>query len=215
MWPDSDHVRARSALRRTLSALASALGSSGLKTEGDSIALDRSQIWIDVDNFRELATRKDAESLIDAVELARGDLLAGFGLRDSEAFDEWQMGAADEMRIEVGSALERLAEALAPQDVDAAISYARRWLALDPLREAAHRLLMRLHAQKGDRAAAIRQYRDCVALLDRELGIGPDSETTELYEATHGAAGSSAEVPDPASMYVLVGDLLTLQGRYK
>jgi DNA-binding SARP family transcriptional activator len=214
LWPDSDHVRGRAALRRTMSALSTALGGSGLRTDGDSVSLDRDQLWLDLDEFQDLAAKGDAKSLTRAVDLARGDLLAGFGLRDSEAFDDWQRGAEEQMRREVGSVLERLAEALAPTDVDAAISYARRWLALDPLQEAAHRSLMRLHAQKGDRAAAIRQYRDCVALLERELGVGPDEATTELYEATH--SGSSPGGGEQAgTLHELVGDLLTLQGRYK
>lgn len=214
LWPDSDHVRARAALRRTMSALSTALGGSGLRTDGDSVALDRKALWLDLDEFHKLASQGDTDSLTRAVDLARGDLLAGFGLRDSEAFDDWQRGAEEQMRREVGSVLERLAEALAPTDVDAAISYARRWLALDPLQEAAHRSLMRLHAAKGDRAAAIRQYRDCVALLERELGVGPDEATTELYEATHSST-SPGRGDQAATLHELVGDLLTLQGRYK
>ncbi len=215
LWPDSDHVRGRAALRRTMSALSTALGGSGLITDGDSVALDRNDLWLDLDDFQKLAAKDDAKSLTRAVDLARGDLLAGFGLRDSEAFDDWQRGAEEQMRREVGSVLERLAEALAPTDVDAAISYARRWLALDPLQEAAHRSLMRLHAQKGDRAAAIRQYRDCVALFERELGVGPDEATTELYEATHSGATTERGGEQAGTLHELVGDLLTLQGRYK
>ncbi|MEX0874613.1 MAG: BTAD domain-containing putative transcriptional regulator [Actinomycetota bacterium] len=214
LWPDSDHVRARAALRRTLSALGTALGGAGLRTDGDAVSLDRDGLWVDIDEFRTLAARDDVDSLVQAVDLARGDFLAGFGLRDSESFDDWQRDASEQARREVGSALERLSEALAPTDVDAAISYARRWLALDPLQESAHRALMRLHAQKGDRAAAVRQYRDCVALLERELGVGPDESTTEIYEAAHG--GPAAEVGQHAgTLHELVGDLLTLQGRYK
>ncbi len=197
-----------------MSALSTALGGSGLRTDGDAVSLDRDELWLDLDEFHELAARDDVDSLISAVDLARGDLLAGFGLRDSEGFDDWQRDAGEQARRDVGSVLERLAGALAPTDVDAAISYARRWLALDPLQEAAHRSLMRLHAQKGDRAAAVRQYRDCVALLERELGVGPDESTTEVYEAAQtGSAGGRGE--QAGTLHELVGDLLTLQGRYK
>ena len=38
-------------------------------------------------------------------------------------------------------------------------------------------------AHGGDRAGAIRQYRATVAMLERELGVAPLAETTELYEA--------------------------------
>ena len=69
-----------------------------------------------------------------------------------------------------------------------------RWLALDPLHEPAHRLIMQLHAWDGDRAAAVRQYRECVKVLQEELGVEPEPETTALFEAIRGgtAAGQSS-----------------------
>ncbi|HRJ41641.1 MAG TPA: BTAD domain-containing putative transcriptional regulator, partial [Caldilineaceae bacterium] len=68
-------------------------------------------------------------------------------------------------------------------DPAAAIPYARRLLALDNLHEPAHRGLMRLYALAGQQAAALRQYEECLRLLDEELGVPPEAETTELHEA--------------------------------
>jgi len=42
---------------------------------------------------------------------------------------------------------------------------------------------MAILARSGDRAGAIRLYRATVATLERELGVQPLAETTELYEA--------------------------------
>jgi len=42
---------------------------------------------------------------------------------------------------------------------------------------------MELYAQTGQRAAAVRQYEECVRVLDEALGIPPSEETTALYEA--------------------------------
>jgi hypothetical protein len=39
---------------------------------------------------------------------------------------------------------------------------------------------MRLYAWSGQRAAAMRQYRECVRILDQELKVTPLEETTEL-----------------------------------
>ncbi|HSR30466.1 MAG TPA: BTAD domain-containing putative transcriptional regulator, partial [Anaerolineae bacterium] len=64
---------------------------------------------------------------------------------------------------------------------EAALSYARRWLALDPFHEPAHRQLMELYAAAGQRSAALRQYTECVRILDEELGLAPAEETTALY----------------------------------
>ena len=54
---------------------------------------------------------------------------------------------------------------------------------LDPLDELGQRRLIELLALAGDRTGAIRQYRELVALFDRELGVAPLRETTELYDA--------------------------------
>jgi Bacterial transcriptional activator domain len=49
-------------------------------------------------------------------------------------------------------------------------------LALDPLQEPAHRALMRLYTRAWRRGAALRQYQQCVEILQRELGIEPVRE---------------------------------------
>ena len=110
--------------------------------------------------------------------------------------------------------LERLATDLATAGrFNEAIEHARRWLALDQLQEPAHRLLMELYARSDQRSASLRQYRECVRVLDSELGVTPLEETTALYEAIKEnalpAATSEATVsgPKPASggEYPLVG----------
>jgi tetratricopeptide (TPR) repeat protein len=81
-------------------------------------------------------------------------------------------------------AFHRLATALAGNgEYPASISAVSKWIELDNLHEPAHRLLMLLHAWAGDRPGAIAAYRSCVAILDKELGVAPLEETTELYEA--------------------------------
>ncbi|HUW16861.1 MAG TPA: cyclase, partial [Actinomycetes bacterium] len=88
LWPTSDQARARSALRRTLSVA----GSVGpcLVTSRDVVELDLDLLSCDAREFDELVARGDAPSLQAAVGLASGDFLAGFSLRDSPAFDDWQ-----------------------------------------------------------------------------------------------------------------------------
>src|SRR5262249_33591361 len=98
--------------------------------------------------------------------------------------EDWQFFQRESVRHELASALERLALGYSARgDFDAAIAYARRWLALDRLHEPAHCSLMRLYAWAGQRAAALHQYRECLQVLDHELGVPPLETTTELYEA--------------------------------
>ena len=68
------------------------------------------------------------------------------------------------------------------RQLDTAIDYGRRWLGLDPLNEDAHRQLMLLHALRGQRSAALRQYQECVRLLESEMGIPPERKTAELFQ---------------------------------
>ena len=124
------------------------------------------------------------QPLAEAAALYRGDFLAGFTLRDSPDFDDWQFFEAESLRRELGAALERLVRgASAREEFAAAAGYARRWLALDPLHEPAHCALMSSYAWAGQRPAALRQYGECARLMERELGAPPQAATTQLYEA--------------------------------
>ena len=215
LWPDSDQPGARAALRRTLSALNRALAGEWLSVERETVGLRRDPaLRFDVAQFREGLARCRRHGhaaaevcpaclplLADAAALYRDDFLAGFTLRDSPAFDDWQLAQAEELRRDLAGALERLVAGCSAQgEFAAALAHARRWLALDPLHESAHRWLMRVYAWAGQRAAALQQYRACVRVLDRELGVAPLEETTRLYHAIkgdHAPPPPAALVPHP------------------
>ncbi|MDQ4127724.1 MAG: AAA family ATPase [Actinomycetota bacterium] len=197
LWPEYGQTKARAALRRTLSVLNKALAEDWLEADRESVGLQRDKIRVDVDRFRgllaECQTHEHPPSetcpaclplLAEAVTLYRGDFLAGFNLRDSPNFDDWQFFEAQSLRRELSDALQRLVRGHAERgEWESAIAYARRWLALDPLHEPAHRSLMQLYAWADQRTDALRQYRECVRVLERELGVQPLEETTNLYRS--------------------------------
>src|SRR6185436_11773958 len=78
-----------------------------------------------------------------------------------------------------------------------AAAVAGRRIDLDPLDEAAHVSRMDLLAASGDRSGALRQYRACVAILERELGVAPLPETTARYEAIRDAPAAAPRPPTP------------------
>ena len=122
-------------------------------------------------------------SLATAADLYTDNFLAGFTLPDCPAFAEWQFFQGEELRRACSRLLQQLVVAYAAQEQRAdAIRYARRWLALEPLDEAVHRQLMRLYADTGQPAAALRQYEECGRLLAEKLDLLPTAETTTLYE---------------------------------
>jgi hypothetical protein len=54
---------------------------------------------------------------------------------------------------------------------------------MDPAHEMAHRHVMRLLAQAGNRTQALRQYQCCERTLMQELGVAPAAATRRLFEA--------------------------------
>jgi predicted ATPase/DNA-binding SARP family transcriptional activator len=198
LWPEVDESHGRAALRRTLSALNKALDGPFLDISRDQIGLQAgAPVWVDVSEFHRFAAGCDLhhsapqesclacqQTLARAAELYRGDFMQGFTLRDSVQFDDWQFFQSDSLRRELAAVLQKLAAIQAGQGrFESAIPYARRWLALDPLLEDAQRLLIQLYAWSGQRNAALRQYRECVRILEQELGVAPLEETTRLYQA--------------------------------
>ncbi len=211
-WPESDDEAARGALRRTLSALRTAVGGVGIVTGRAQVALDQAASNVDLEEFERLAESSRPSDLEAAAALARGPFLAGFALRDSPAFDDWQAARAIRVERKVGDMLDRLLAArLDGGDPGGAVEAARRRVDLDPLDEPGQRRLIALLGLMGDRAGAIRQYRSLVALFDRELGVAPLRETTDLYEALREGRsgpglGQGSAAGTPSSGHVSVED---------
>jgi DNA-binding SARP family transcriptional activator/lipopolysaccharide biosynthesis regulator YciM len=197
LWPESGQTSARAALRRTLSTLRRVLDEDMVDFGREVITLKpETGLWCDVTAFRarldDCKSHNHAEDqvcmrcqapLTEATEIYRGDFLAGFSLRDSVEFDNWQFLQAEQLRRELSEVLDKLVLIHgALRDYSAALEYARRWLSLDQLNEAAHRTLINLYALNGQRSEALHQYRECVRILDQELGVAPLEETTRLYE---------------------------------
>ena len=165
LWPEADGADARAALRRTLSVLNAGLGAGALSIDRTSVTLHDDAAELDLRRFRaalgrarghqhepDAACRPCIRALDEALALDRGEFMSGFALRDSEAFDEWQVAEAESHRRDLAGALERLARSLAAAGVtERALVAGRRWLELDPLHEPAHRLLMELLARAENR----------------------------------------------------------------
>ena len=197
LWPEYDQRGARGRLRRTLSSLNRSLGEGCLDTDRETVALsETADCWLDVAAFRQALSDSERHShpidtacaecqvrLEHAMALYRDDFLAGFNLPDSLPFDEWTRYQTAILWDELDGVLERLAETQAAQgQFEDAIPHAKRWLALDPLREAAHRCLMRLFALSDQETAALRQFQLCQQTLTEEFGVPPSPQTVELME---------------------------------
>jgi DNA-binding SARP family transcriptional activator len=98
-------------------------------------------------------------------------------------YDDWLMFERERFRQVSLHALEALADRLVRagelvRALDAALCAVRA----EPLRESAHRALIRVHLAEGNRCEAIRQRDLCCRLLRERLGVEPSHELDELVE---------------------------------
>ncbi len=195
LWSDRAEEQARGSLRHALSELRRALDGiapSPLDAGREAVTLDAQAVDSDAARFERLIAGGGPDSLSQAAELYRGELLAGFGAADP-AFDDWlavERARLCELALSgLGGLLDYLTEA---GETERAVALARRLLGLDPLREWVHRALMRLYAAQGDRALALKQYQACREVLARELDVAPDAETEALNEELRGGGPAAA-----------------------
>ncbi len=191
LWPEYDQSGARANLRRDLSYLKQALGDERLRITRTDVSLVPKSGWeLDIAEFTIRLGQVQAhdhasfpfcptcwEILTQAVDLYTGDFMAGFSLLDCPEFDEWQFFQREGLRRSLATALQQLIDwSIVQETFDQGIENGRRWLALDPLHEPAHRQLMQLYAWDGQYNAALRQYEECLRLLDEELGVTPKTK---------------------------------------
>lgn len=191
LWGDADEAAARNSLRQMLFSIRRALGEAAADTlvvDGDAVALGTA-VRVDVGEFERTIAAKSPEALAGAIDLYRGELVEGLSVEEP-TFEEWVTAERDRLRGLLRGGLTRLvANHAKTGNTVAAIELAHRLLTLDPLDEAAHRMLMRLYAEQGRVAGALRQYQVCLEVLRRELGVEPDEETRALYRRLLGRRG--------------------------
>ncbi|HEX9923135.1 MAG TPA: BTAD domain-containing putative transcriptional regulator [Anaerolineae bacterium] len=192
LWSDMPEARAKRNLTKALSNLRQLI-EPYLIIERHQISLDQDLPYqVDVDLFREAIEAVDSESpelepLCQAVELYQGDFLAGFYVKHALTFEDWALTEREQLREAMVQALDTLvARYLERADHATGIEYAARLLAMDPLRESAHRQMMLLLARSGQRNAALAQYETCQRILAEELDVEPTAETTDLFERLKG-----------------------------
>jgi DNA-binding SARP family transcriptional activator len=96
-------------------------------------------------------------------------------------YDDWVLIERERLRQLCLHALEALGERLiAAGKLTGALEAALAAVAIEPLRESAHRLLIKVHLAEGNAGEAIRQFRFCRRLLREQLVLEPSPQLTEL-----------------------------------
>lgn len=201
LWPETDRSMARSRLRQALHNLRQALPPDA-----------PDQPWILADR-REIAWNRDSHYRLDlseilavaaSVQSGKSDFrprlaghlsraVLGDPSRLLPGYDEpWLRPWRNHFETARGLLREGLIESLRESGaLDEALAGALTWSRETPLDEAAHRWLMRLHLEMGDRAAALSRYEACRSLLETELRQSPSAETEALRARVLAAAAES------------------------
>jgi DNA-binding SARP family transcriptional activator/predicted ATPase len=208
LWPDSTDAQALTNLRREWHHLREAWPVLDAMVD----AASRTLAWrpeaspeLDVVAFERAADRGlqgDRSALEDAARLYRGDLFP-------ECPDDWIQPDRERLRQQAVRVLTRLVDLLEREHaLSDAIARAQQLLQIDPLNEPAWCTLMRCHAQRGERAAALHLYQRCSALLKQELDVQPSAPTRMTYREIldlDDQAPAAALVPPRIAVYPLVG----------
>ncbi|HVM58382.1 MAG TPA: BTAD domain-containing putative transcriptional regulator [Gaiellaceae bacterium] len=174
LWPDTSDARAHANLRSALWRL-HRCGHRVIDATGDRLRLDPA-VRVDLHEAEALARR----CLVDGVDLELepsalgGDLLPDW-------YEEWVLLERERFRSLRLRALDALCERLMHAGrLDDALDAGHAAVAGEPLRESAHRALVRVHLAEGNTGEAIRQYRLFRRLLRDHLGLEPSGRMEEL-----------------------------------
>jgi DNA-binding SARP family transcriptional activator len=183
LWPDvpeeKAHASLRSALwrlRRAAPELVDATGDALGLAAGVRVDVRDLHIWADRVGDRRASA--DRLTLPDMALL--GDLLPGW-------YDDWVLLERDRLQQLRLYALETVAARLgvAGQHGEA-LQAAHLAIRAEPLRESAHRTLVRVHLAEGNVVEALRAYELFRDLLRDELGVPPTEQMTRLVHSITG-----------------------------
>ena len=193
IWPDEATIQGDSGLDPILSKLRGVLrtgfhpAAAGIEVSAGTIALQiPATAWVDV---------AAAANALDEAEgaLRRSDHTAAWGLANTavvitrrpflaNAEAPWIESQRSVLRAMQLRALQCLVTVSASNnETGLAIQHAAEMVQLEPFRETAYQLLMRMHAAAGDRAEALRVFARCRELLRDELGVSPSPQTEAVY----------------------------------
>jgi DNA-binding SARP family transcriptional activator len=195
LWPDVPEARAQGSLRTTLWRLERMLPGLVLS---DHVRLSLAHgVTVDVQQLEEWTRFVfDARSTAEAMEIPRfarqGELLPGW-------YDDWVLTERERVRQLQLHGLERLSERLtAAGAFGAAVQAAAAAIAAEPLRESAHRALIRAHLAEGNAHEVLRQYAAYSRMLANELGVAPTALMQELVRPYLQSSSGSADESLPA-----------------
>jgi DNA-binding SARP family transcriptional activator len=186
LWLDASEERAGSNLRTAVWRVRR-LDRNLVETTPTHIGLG-SQVKVDVHETLEQAQRllgPDADcGNADLVTDLSADLLPDW-------YDDWVLLERERHRQLCLLGLESLAQRLSGEEqYAAALECALSAVALEPLRESAHRIAVEIHLASGNASEAIRQHRLFCRVLRDRLGLEPSAQMSAAIAGAYGRVGA-------------------------
>jgi DNA-binding SARP family transcriptional activator len=179
LWSRSDEEKARASLRQVVRELRTAFedaGYGGFSAGRLSIGFDAEQVEVDVEGVIRAAESGGVDPLLLNTSRLAERILEGMDDLDP-SFRVWVLAKRQTIHDRL---MRSLGAGLMSQDAAAKDEIATAIVNLDPTHEEACCHLMRMHAERGDVAGAVRIYKALWDLLDRDYGMEPSPATEEL-----------------------------------
>ncbi len=186
----------------SLRSLLSKIGASNQGELTQLIEKNRSQRtlhippeWVSVDtlHFHELAHSHTTERRLKVLEVYRGDLLENFNLNEPD-FQNWLAAERSLLRELFRDTLLGILPEFQNMNAYAEISLiSNRLLALENTDEIAHRALMSMYFQQGNKSAALKQFKQCEQAVRDLLDESPSRDTIELHQKICDTRGERPE----------------------
>jgi class 3 adenylate cyclase/DNA-binding SARP family transcriptional activator len=218
LWGSHFDAQAKQNLRQALSRLRKVLGDDALESDGEVVSLNAAAVLCDVSRFEILVREGSRDALSAAADLYRGRFIDDVTVNE-EGWNEWLTGERERLLdLALGAMMGLGEQELAVGRAGHALKAGQRAIALNNMREDAHRLIVQALAATGRKAEALKHYQDLVALLKRELNTEPDAATRSLVAELRTTEPSSSPAvkietsalpqPDRLSIVVLpVGNM--------
>jgi TolB-like protein/two-component SAPR family response regulator len=193
LWGSHFEAQARQNLRQALTRLRRVLGDDALISSGENVSLRTDAVATDASRFEALLSDGSRDALNTAVGIYRDRLLTDVTIEE-EAWSEWLAVQRQRFESLALDAMVRLGEIeLHSGNQARALEAGSRAVAINNLREDAHRLVMRALVADGRRAHALKHYEELCTLLKRDLAVQPDPSTKALANELRGSDVARAE----------------------
>jgi DNA-binding SARP family transcriptional activator len=175
LWPEVDDARALGSLRTSIWQIRRCCAGFFI-ADGDQLRFGEC-VHVDAIDFEERARRilhKPQSLALTELTCERQELLPGW-------YDDWVLLERERSRQLQLHVLEAAGEELlSRRKPGPALCAALDAAQVEPLRESAHRLVIRIHISEGNTREAIRHYQRYQRLLRDELGVSPTEQLEEL-----------------------------------